>query len=1209
MKTSIPYRPRRVVGLAVAAGFALLLGAGSSAQMLQQPLQTGGAGVPPNLMFTLDDSGSMWWECLPDGLCTSGSNGVESIPRRDAVSTGNRQGTVVYDDANVMEGSTVRWTAAPNLFSRRMRASAYNPIYYDPAIRYQPWMKGDGTRYPDAPPSAAPVLAGASATQNLTGVQTVANNRWCWATGSCRSSTSQTAHLARYYTMTGSGNNVNDFTLVKIQSGQSYPKAAGRTDCAAESSCTYTEEIQNFANWYTYYRTRALTAIAGTAEAFAAVPAEYRVGYGRINNGTSASLDGVSTRTLVRGVRAFSGADKDGFYNWLAEQAQPSGSTPLRRAMNDVGRYFSRSDNLGPWGANPGTDDPSSHSACRRSVHLLMTDGMWNGDAASTAAARANVDGSAGSLITGPGGQSYTYAAANPYSDGFSDTLADVAMYYWSRDLRPDLQNAVKPITTPGRENPAFWQHMVNFTIAFGVDGLLSNPEDLPALLNGTKSWSDPTAGGAATVDDLWHAALNSRGRALSARNSVEYANAIRSIIDEMSTMEGSDAGVGVSTTTLPPVGSSTKMYTPSFATPGWNGDVKAQFINAKGEATGTAWTAAGALPAHGSRRIFTFNPAALGTKGVEFKWDLLSNSMKTALWGSTSGGEELVDYLRGDDTGEGTTRRDRVTPLGDIVNSTPALVSDLVNAYYEYLPPKTGTTDHGAESYRRFVAAKKLRQAHLVVGANDGMLHAFSDADGTETFAFMPRSVLGSVKQLWNLDYTHRYFVDGPIYESDVYDKAAGRWRNLVQGTGGAGGKYLYTVRMPVAHWPATSSTEPTALTAAESAPGADDILWEINSTTSGFEELGHIVTKPETGVTRDGTWVTIFGNGYESTSRKAQLFVVNALTGALIKKIDTGIGSVAEPNGLGGVGVVRDSQMRIVAAYGGDLQGNLWKFDLSSSSTASWGVAFEGQPLFVARNADGDREPISAKPNFRAFPKGGVMVLFGTGKLFEQGDQVDTGARTLYGIWDKVVVGSGPGASTDVLTDSTSLVTQNVVTTPLADSVGGVYRKLTVNSVDYKTKRGWRLPLVIGEGERLIDEPQMRFDAVFMQTVTPANVEDDCQAAKLIRRGYMLDPFMSGDSPAPFDGNADGTTESHVVDLDGTGENQVVMQTPTCTGSHCETNPDPEPPCTGLDCKRAKCPKSGVILGAGAKGGIQACFGSDAIRRHWRQIVTPPT
>ena len=135
------------------------------------------------------------------------------------------------------------------------------------------------------------------------------------------------------------------------------------------------------------------------------------------------------------------------------------------------------------------------------------------------------------------------------------------------------------------------------------------------------------------------------------------------------------------------------------------------------------------------------------------------------------------------------------------------------------------------------------------------------------------------------------------------------------------------------------------------------------------------------------------------------------------------------------------------------------------------------------------------------------------------------------------------------------------------------------------------------------------MRFDAVFMQTVTPANVEDDCQAAKLIRRGYMLDPFMSGDSPAPFDGNADGTTESHVVDLDGSGENQVVMQTPTCTGSHCETNPDPEPPCTGLDCKRAKCPKSGVILGAGAKGGIQACFGPDAIRRHWRQIVTPPT
>ena len=1190
---SIPSLLYRVAGLAgLLGGLLISVPATAASNMLQKPLQVGGSGVPPNLMFTLDDSGSMWWECLPDSLCTSGVNGVEAVPSRRAVSTSNRLGTIVYDDVDVLRSSsnnTKDWVAEPLLLSRRIRASAYNPLYYNPAIQYKPWLKGDGTRWPDAPPTAAPVLAGATQTQDLTGIQTVIANPWCWGSGglSCSSSYKTTqiqkAHLARYYTMTGTGSAVGDFTLVKIEaSNNSYPKAAGRTDCAG-TTCTYTEEIQNFANWYTYYRTRALTAIGGTAEAFAAVPENYRVGYGRINKSSSSSIDNVSTATLERGVRGFSEADRNNFYTWLTGRTQPTGGTPLRRAMDDVGQYFSRKDNLGPWGADPGTDNAKAHSTCRRAVHLLMTDGMCNGDEASTSGARNNVDNASGSTITGPGGQSYAYSPVAPYKDSYSNTLADVAMYYWSRDLRDDLDNAIKPILTPGRENPAFWQHMVNFTIAFGVNGTLANPGDLPALAAGTKNWPNPSGGGAATIDDLWHAALNSRGRALSARDTVEYSAAIKSILDEMSAWKGNTAGIGVSTTTLPPVGSATKKYTPEFQAPKWVGDVKAQYIDARGKVTGDAWSAASQLPGHASRKIFSYDPAATGTKGVAFQWASLSSDMKTALWGSATGGEPLVNYLRGDGTGEGTSYRQRDSKLGDIVNSTPALVHDLTNSFYEYLPAKTASLDYGAENYLRFLKAKALREAHLVVGANDGMLHAFRDSDGVESFAFMPRSVLGTVKQLWNTDYGHNYFVDGPIYESDVSDKTNGRWRNLVQGFGGAGGKYLYTVRMPVADW-SSGTTPPAALSASASAPGASDILWEINEQTSGFEEMGYVLTKPETGVMRDGTWVTIFGNGYESSGHKAQLFIVNALTGALIKKIDTGVGSAAAPNGLGGVGVVRDSQQRIVSAFAGDLQGNLWKFDLSSNVTSNWKVAFEGQPLFVARNSSNQLEPITAKPSFRAFPTGGVMVLFGTGKMFEQGDQLVTQQRTLYGIWDKMAVGGGAGTSADVLTNSTSLVTQNIVTTPLAGTDGATYRQLNITPVDYKTKRGWRLPLVVGAGERLLDEPQVRVGSVFMQTLTPTAVDDECDAAMFVRRGYVLDPFMSGLARAPFDANADGTFESNIVDLGGSGEHQIVLQPPA-----------------GSD-------RTGVILGPGNEPPRPVNLGVDSIKRHWRQIVTPP-
>lgn len=1160
-------------------------------QMLQQPLQVGGQGVPPNFVFTLDDSGSMWWECVPDALCASNASGLETIPSRRSVSTSNRRGTIIYDDVPVRRSSsnsTVDRAAGALLLSRELRSSARNPLYYDPAVRYLPWMNADGSRWPDSPPTAAPVLAGAAQTQNLTGEQTIAADRWCWGLTTCGSYSSQiqTAHIARYYTMTGDGNQASDFTLVKIESGKTYPKGEARDDCAG-TVCTYGEEIQNFANWYTYYRTRALTAIAGTAEGLVDLPESFRLGYGRINKSSTTNVDGVSTGTLIRGVRAFAGQDKQDFYDWLHSKTKPSGGTPLRRAMDAVGQYFSRSDNKGPWGANPGTDDPTPHAACRRSIHLLMTDGMWNGDSASTSDARANVDGNSGPTITGPGGQSYQYAPANPYKDARSNTLADVAMYYWSRDLRTDLNNEIKPITTTGRENPAFWQHMVNFTIAFGVDGNRRNPEDLEALKDGSLNWPDPGSGDTpAAVDDLWHAAINSRGRALSARNSTEFSNAIKSVRDELMSMEGNEAGIGVSTTTLPPVGGTSKMYTPMFATPGWNGDLLALPIDSTGTAGDEAWSAAAAMPAHASRKIYTWDPAATD-KGIEFKWSALSDAMKTDLWGSTTGGENLVGYLRGDRTGEGATYRERVSVLGDIVNSTPAFVHDLVNSFYQYLPAKVDEQSpdyYGAESYRRYLKTKKLREAQIVAGANDGMLHMFSDTDGAETFAFVPRAIYKSLAQLANKDYSHRYFVDGPIYEADVYDQANARWTNLVQGFGGAGGKYLYTIRMPVPLWQEGSDDPPAALTAAQSAPAASDILWEIDSSDNDFAELGHVITTPETGVLRDGTWVTIFGNGYESASHKAQLFIVNALTGALIKKIDTGVGDASAQNGLGGVGVVRDAKQRIVAAYAGDLQGNLWKFDLSADSSADWAVAFEGNPLFKARTAGGAIEPITAKPNFRAFPTGGAMVLFGTGKIFAQGDQTDTSARTLYGVWDKVKIGTGPGTAADALADSSLLVTQTTVVDPLS-SDGLVYRKLTISPVDYASKRGWRLPLVIADGERMVDEPEIRFGTVFMQSLTPTNTSDDCQSAQLIRRGYLLDPFMSGKGQPPFnvldaDGNSVG---AYIVDLKSPGKNTILVHS-------------------------TQSPKTGIIKGAERDAGINVNFGDNLIRRYWRQIVSPP-
>ncbi|MBS7690762.1 hypothetical protein I0E98_10885 [Pseudomonas lalucatii] len=122
--------------------------------------------------------------------------------------------------------------------------------------------------------------------------------------------------------------------------------------CYVERSVGLTEQ-QNFANWFSYYRTRLMMAKAGVSEAFVKQPADIRLGYGAINQSGN-TVDGVAnTDSIVRGVRRFEGAGRTAFFDWLFA-AQASGGTPLRRALGDAGQYYSRQDQQGPWSSTPG---------------------------------------------------------------------------------------------------------------------------------------------------------------------------------------------------------------------------------------------------------------------------------------------------------------------------------------------------------------------------------------------------------------------------------------------------------------------------------------------------------------------------------------------------------------------------------------------------------------------------------------------------------------------------------------------------------------------------------------------------------------------------------------------------------------------------------------------------------------------------------------
>ena len=476
------------------------------------PLQTG-SSVEPNIMFMIDDSGSMHWEITPDLYADDPHYVYPRVTGIYGDSDATHQVVSFRDESNATNLNATNNNEA--LFARALRSYALNKSYYNPSITYKPWIKADGTSYPDSNPAAAyhHPFRTFKGSRNLTVNETSsAGWRYCTITSTAKSScqnttASRTFYPAVYYNHTGGSLfTYTNYQRIEINAATLSYSGEGRenrTDCTA-GTCSYAQEMQNFANWYTYYRSRLLASQAGIGRAFSTQTEALRVGFGAINKASS-TVDGAAVSTVINGVRPFTGGDKQSFYDQLYERVYDYNGTPLRKALNDAGLYYSRTDNKGPWGQTPGTDDDTQHIMCRQSYSILMTDGYWSEDSASqaqTAAARSNNDGSTtnNQTISKPGGTSYVYAATGPFSDGRSNTLADVAMYYWKRDLRTDLDNLVP--TSP--INPAFWQHMVTFGVGLGVEGTISSTTAFNAIgASSAISWPNPLDTQPAKIDDL----------------------------------------------------------------------------------------------------------------------------------------------------------------------------------------------------------------------------------------------------------------------------------------------------------------------------------------------------------------------------------------------------------------------------------------------------------------------------------------------------------------------------------------------------------------------------------------------------------------------------------------------------------------------------------------------------------------------------------
>ncbi len=1101
----------------------------ADSDIVQQPLFLSQA-APPNVMYILDDSGSMQWELLPNDIMFEETRYV--YPRADGIygagDYSNRVPTV--DDKDP--------------YNARSRSPQINTLYYDPSVTYRPWIDGDGNLLANANPVCAPHNPFFEVTlQSLLYCRSLVtlnsnfnNNDWysCAADGSCtKTGDVKSFWPATYFWYRGVGDlwDWNSYQQVQIRPGLDYSGhgRSSRDDCAdaANATCTYAEEIQNFANWYTYYRSRAATARAGSGFAFAEQGKGIRVGFGTLNSGDN-DIDGVTSKVILQGVREFSGDSRRAFFSSLYNSPIPTDGTPLRRALDYGGRYYSRSDNLGPWSATPGEDKGDDQKACRRNYTVLMTDGYWNGGDPG-GDADDNNDGTNGPSHTSSTGETYTYSAVSPFTDGWDKTLADVAMYYWKNDLRSDLPNVV----TPTSSNPAFWQHMSTFSIGLGVTGSVDADAAFAAVKTGDSiTWPNPKDADPNKVDDLLHAAVNGRGGFFSADNPDAFANQLSDTLQTIATESKSSASsIAANSTRLD---SETIVYQASFNSADWSGRLVAYKLEGDGDISTVVWDTDKTLTSDVGRNVFTSvgQPGLSTSQAVNFNltnWGLLHDDQKAALnaGGTDLDGQLLLSWLRGSRVQEGLKFRTRSVLLGDIVNSDPVFIGRDDDYGFQVL----GGAEGG--SYKAFLNTKSGWSSLVVVGANDGMLHGFNDATGKELFAFIPAGVYGKLSGIAAPDYQHVYSVDGSARASDAYINS--QWKTVVVGSTGAGGRSVFALDV----------SDPTSI-------GKNDLLWEFATASTDSDRLGVAMSNPTIARLDAGDkWVAIFGNGYDSGDN-VKLFIVDLATGQLIKAIDTGVSGVG--NGLASpVPVDVDSDRITDFIYAGDLKGNLWKFDVRGTSVAGWDVALKSgsdpQPLFTALDDNGVAQPITSRPVVGNHDDGGYYVYFGTGSYFRSGDRgADVGSQVqdFYGIRDL-----------DVQVARSNLLVQDIIYEAVGSTKDGKttefqVRLVTANGADAVPEFGWRLPLLppddTAEGERVVSRPILRNGKVIFASLIPS--DDVCGFGG---RGWLMeiDAQTGGRYHDPvLDTNSDGVLDAfdmvlydgEYLPISGRGSDEII-------------------------------------------------------------------
>ena len=860
-------------------------------------------------------------------------------------------------------------------------------------------------------------------------------------------------------------------------------------------------------------------------------------------------------------------------------------------------------------------------------------------------------------------------AATQIYSDDNVGMLADAVFYYWRHDLDGDDRNNLVPpliesweddLAADSAENfwnprndPATWQHLSFYAIGLGVDGAVAplstwpfgtysidlNGQSMtltladvgfpdsaltpyvdttvdadgdaipvPGPFSGIAVSEAVTMPEAAKLDDLYHAALNGRGRYFSVSDPTELMASFADVLATVSAaadpaITAASGAIAVSSAQLD---DETLQFQTLVSVSNWQGELHAYQISlgeeqppCPGQPRGSPcqtrdspyWSASEQIPTASERTILTL-AQGVPTPFRPGVFDDLSRAQKLGLLGCGPDvgipwtgerafcnevdsldaahprrvlAEARIDYLRGDasnETASGGEFRDRDGHLlGDMLGSNALVVG----------PPSSRYTD---ATYATFRGVYGDRAPVVYVGANDGMLHAFSvdKTAGRELFAYVPEGIYRHLSDLTDPAYgaahglgpPKRAFADGPIVVGDAeFTDRRGQsgWKSVLLGSFGYGAQGVYALNVTSPEAVTEADPETLPLWEFNDASGSDADDGALDGRDMGYSLAAPVIVRIDDDLgteTAAPTWVALVSNGYDNTSEAGEVaahctdadsetnctvsqsgnavLYVLALGGddstRILAKMDTGIGFDDDPrpssnraNGLAPVTAVDiDGDLIVDRAYAGDLFGHLWRFDLIDTTAP---------PLLLFSAVDDldAPQPITSKVVVHRHPSGiGTLVLFGTGQLLNSSDKNDTQLQSFYAIWDDDGLVHPATAGGFDVPRRADLLPQAFEAETLTRNAGGVAtargRTSTDRAVDWGAggHRGWYIDLTLAdgprEGERVILAPALRGGRVLFVSSIPSC----CQSGGLSWINALDANDGSRLSVTPFDYDLDG-------------------------------------------------------------------------------------